>query len=470
MKRMAKYVLLTVLIFLLLAGFMHLMLNRVRRMDAGRQEPVVREEDEQPQTDVPKETESSRIDTVEVPEAFFNELLEDPRSGEEFQVLEDSWTYESWSYEEGLLACFEVEVPFEEALAILPHLQMEEKEYGGYRNEAGSTVYDCNTVCFSSEDKAERLLIGLAYAGRLTTSLNFGEETVAFTPINGRSLALFHYRSKAGEDIYYTEFQQGYAAWSLTAENLSEQDFVRALTVLVPKQEERKETPEFWGTVSDLGEDRMLVKTVSGFHGSMLLYLPEGEADRYSVGDYIHVTYEGEPAIVGGILPQQLVSVEIEITGEEIARNKEIEEAYYEKYYASFSYDDLVAGMQERSVYQEACSYYSEVIGLLEQTLGYTDIGYVIAPVFVTDMRYFSAEEFADYPPLLLHIAKNEIYARHGYIFKDADLYNYFMSCFWYSPTCDSESFDVSVFNEYESANLALLSELDTYGELKQEK
>ena len=48
-------------------------------------------------------------------------------------------------------------------------------------------------------------------------------------------------------------------------------------------------------------------------------------------------------------------------------------------------------------------------------------------------------------------------------IFKNEDLYNYFMGCIWYSPTCDSTDFDDNIFNEYEKANLEILSDLDTY-------
>ena len=43
------------------------------------------------------------------------------------------------------------------------------------------------------------------------------------------------------------------------------------------------------------------------------------------------------------------------------------------------------------------------------------------------------------------------------------DLYNYFMGCIWYSPTCDSANFDDSIFNKYEKANLEILKSLDTY-------
>ena len=71
------------------------------------------------------------------------------------------------------------------------------------------------------------------------------------------------------------------------------------------------------------------------------------------------------------------------------------------------------------------------------------------------DLRGLTSDE--------LEIARNEIYARHGYIFKNEDLYNYFMGCVWYNPTCKAEDFDDSVLNEYEKANLEILASMDTY-------
>lgn len=62
-----------------------------------------------------------------------------------------------------------------------------------------------------------------------------------------------------------------------------------------------------------------------------------------------------------------------------------------------------------------------------------------------------------------MHLAKNEIYARHGYIFRDTDLYNYFMTMVWYWPCVTPEEFDASVFNETERHNLDILRKLDMY-------
>ena len=54
-------------------------------------------------------------------------------------------------------------------------------------------------------------------------------------------------------------------------------------------------------------------------------------------------------------------------------------------------------------------------------------------------------------------IARNEIYARHGYIFNDPDLKAYFSKKSWYKPAVSSANFSASVFNAYEEANITLI-------------
>ena len=99
----------------------------------------------------------------------------------------------------------------------------------------------------------------------------------------------------------------------------------------------------------------------------------------------------------------------------------------------------------------------------MENVMEVRDISMNIYPIYATDTRYYQASDFSNVPPLIIHVAKNEIYARHGYIFKNQDLNAYFLSQLWYLPEFDSETFDSSVFNEYENANLQLLVQLDTY-------
>ena len=63
--------------------------------------------------------------------------------------------------------------------------------------------------------------------------------------------------------------------------------------------------------------------------------------------------------------------------------------------------------------------------------------------VTYADIEWFSENE--------LRLARNEIYARHGYIFDSQDLQNYFKSQDWYSP---NPHFDESLLSSVEKANV----------------
>lgn len=56
-----------------------------------------------------------------------------------------------------------------------------------------------------------------------------------------------------------------------------------------------------------------------------------------------------------------------------------------------------------------------------------------------------------------LNFAINEIYARHGYIFRSAELAEYYGQYLWYTPTTSSDEFSVDCFNQYEQQNWKLL-------------
>lgn len=130
---------------------------------------------------------------------------------------------------------------------------------------------------------------------------------------------------------------------------------------------------------------------------------------------------------------------------------------------SSWTEEEITKSINERSRYYKASAYYSEMIEYWEDVREVRDVSNVIEPLFETDKKYYTKEEFESEPMLVIHLAKNEIYARHGYIFTNEDLYNYFMGCIWYSPTCDSTDFDDSIFNQYERANLEILADLDVY-------
>lgn len=128
-----------------------------------------------------------------------------------------------------------------------------------------------------------------------------------------------------------------------------------------------------------------------------------------------------------------------------------------------YTEEEIINAVNERSHYYRASAYYSEIIDYWENVREVRDISNLIEPLFETDKKYYTKEEFENEPILVIHLAKNEIYARHGYIFANKDLYNYFMGCIWYNPTCGSADFNDSVFNEYEKANLEILSDLDVW-------
>ena len=124
---------------------------------------------------------------------------------------------------------------------------------------------------------------------------------------------------------------------------------------------------------------------------------------------------------------------------------------------------ELENTIDERSQYYRASPYYLEIVDYWENVREARDVSNVNEPLFATNKQYYTKENFENEPKLVIHLAKNEIYARHGYIFKNEDLYNYFMGCVWYNPTCKAEDFDDSVLNEYEKANLEILASMDTY-------
>lgn len=151
--------------------------------------------------------------------------------------------------------------------------------------------------------------------------------------------------------------------------------------------------------------------------------------------------------------------VETELTEDEML------ERFYDQFYDGYlSEERMIEILNERAGCYQASCYYDEITYYWEVICGATDVSNHIDPLFFTDMKYYTEEDFVDVPPTVIHLAKNEIYAKHGYIFKSEDLNNYFLGCAWYTPTCTAEEFDDSVFNEYERANLELLARLDKEG------
>lgn len=78
-----------------------------------------------------------------------------------------------------------------------------------------------------------------------------------------------------------------------------------------------------------------------------------------------------------------------------------------------------------------------------------------------SNSEYLTMSDLEGYSQDDCRMARNELYARHGRRFDDANLQAYFDACDWYEGTVDPEDFDDSVLNEYETANRDLIVEYE---------
>lgn len=88
---------------------------------------------------------------------------------------------------------------------------------------------------------------------------------------------------------------------------------------------------------------------------------------------------------------------------------------------------------------------------------GRTGDGYDEA-IFDTGRRAYTYEELQtlQWDEVLLSVYRNEIYARHGYRFREELWNRFFESYSWYDGSVDADAFDPACFNEYERGNLDL--------------
>ena len=71
--------------------------------------------------------------------------------------------------------------------------------------------------------------------------------------------------------------------------------------------------------------------------------------------------------------------------------------------------------------------------------------------------RYLSDSDVRGLDDHTLMLARNEIYARHGRKFNDAEIRAYFESKSWYYPTIDPADFTEDMLSDVEKANIALI-------------
>jgi ribosomal protein L40E len=105
--------------------------------------------------------------------------------------------------------------------------------------------------------------------------------------------------------------------------------------------------------------------------------------------------------------------------------------------------------------------------GYTYQNIGSYSGGYVAQAtssdyiIYDSAVRYLSEAEVSALSLQQMCYARNEIYARRGYIFQSQELRDYFGSKSWYYPTVPAQSFSDQVFNSVEIANIDLLKRVE---------
>lgn len=90
-------------------------------------------------------------------------------------------------------------------------------------------------------------------------------------------------------------------------------------------------------------------------------------------------------------------------------------------------------------------------IHIVKDNVSYDPDEYVLP---MSNTKLYSKEYLICFDNNRLRIARNEIYARHGFEFENIYLQRYFESCSWYEGTVATGKFDESILNENEKSNL----------------
>ena len=78
-----------------------------------------------------------------------------------------------------------------------------------------------------------------------------------------------------------------------------------------------------------------------------------------------------------------------------------------------------------------------------------------------SDTRRITESELWEWDRESLSFMFNEIFARHGYIFQDAGLRQYFEGKSWYNGTVSPAQFTSSMLSDVEQANIKLIQKYE---------
>lgn len=270
-------------------------------------------------------------------ETSYNELPESPPESTE-NLFALMWEDFVPMTREELLDYYGVTLPVEEPFPNLFALGPgEENSWGIYRRTDGTPYFDTNVFSFGFADGTPVVYVGLDKAFHLpASSWELPGDELRFTRINGWELALFHWVDEDGSGCRYTEFQQRGVNYRVTGKGMGEQEFAVLLEALLEPREDYApgEVRTFRGTYGGgIGHQFLTTRDPDGsaaveesWCGPLFLDLDEGaeyaslsvelppeqaaQLADLSLGDTVTVRFTGEPATVGTVWKQQLVSIE----------------------------------------------------------------------------------------------------------------------------------------------------------------
>jgi len=278
------------------------------------------------QTDETKPSSTKQNDKVTAHEFTANDIpAPDAAMTGMFNLSGDD--YIKMTYEE-ITDYFGAALPIAELLPALS-LQPKTKDYpyGIYKSDSkypvwdGDTLveskeprgiyYDVNSFLFASADGKQSLGIHLDKVFHYPT-YNFISalekvEKLTFSQINGRELAVFHF-TEDKNDCYYVEFVNGEVSYCVGSSNLSREDFFKCLTALVKETAPVTNPRTIIGKTGAIDDYACYIAVECDNGTGYGVHLPQGEAEKYTIFQEVKVVFNGEPATIGHIWRQQLVS------------------------------------------------------------------------------------------------------------------------------------------------------------------
>ena len=101
--------------------------------------------------------------------------------------------------------------------------------------------------------------------------------------------------------------------------------------------------------------------------------------------------------------------------------------------------------------------------GYIDNSYSYWDDSYSDSYILPTDTQYITESDLYGMSKEQASLARNEIYARYGYSFKNADIRSYFMQQSWYyeNPSVNADTFGISNLSDCERANLETIQQYE---------